>query len=154
MRNTVIKFGSYGLIVGLIIFILHLVIGINRFDYATNEVLGYISIFLSLSFVFFGIKHYRDQVNDGVVTLGKAIIIGLLISVFVAIGIAVADFIYTKFIDPSFYSNYNQMLIEQGREDEVFEMTSIIGAAFMFLVVVIIGFIVSLISGLILQRKK
>ena len=116
MRNTVIKFGSYGLIVGLIIFILHLVIGINRFDYATNEVLGYISIFLSLSFVFFGIKHYRDQVNDGVVTLGKAIIIGLLISVFVAIGIAVADFIYTKFIDPSFYSNYNQMLIEQGRE--------------------------------------
>ena len=46
------------------------------------------------------------------------------------------------------------MLIEQGREDEVFEMTSIIGAAFMFLVVVIIGFIVSLISGLILQRKK
>lgn len=44
MKNTVLKYGSYGLIVGFIVFILHLTLGIDNLDYATNEVLGYISI--------------------------------------------------------------------------------------------------------------
>ncbi|MDU8886771.1 DUF4199 domain-containing protein [Yeosuana sp. MJ-SS3] len=153
MKSTVIKYGLYGLLTGAIIFTLHLVLGINNLDYSTNEILGYVSIFLSLSFVFFGIKHYRDKINNGSITLGKAIAIGVLISLLVGIGIAIADFIYTKFIDPSFFDNYEKMLIEQGREDEVFEMTSGTAAIFMLILVTIIGFIISLISGLILQRK-
>jgi hypothetical protein len=154
MKHTVIKYGIYGLLVGVIIFTLHLTLGIGNLDYSTNEILGYVSIFLSLSFVFFGIKHYRDRVNNGKVSLGKAIAIGVLISVLVGSGIAIADFIYTKFIDPSFFSNYEKMLIEQGKEDEIIEMTSATAALFMLVLVTIIGFIISLISGLILQRKN
>jgi len=154
MKSTVLKYGTYGIIVGFIIFMLHLALGVDNLDSRTNEIIGYISIFLSLSFIFFGIKHYRDRINNGVVTLGKAIIIGLLISLLVALGIAIADFIYTKFIDPSFFSNYEQKLIDQGREDEIMEMTSTTAAIFMFVLVTVIGFIISLISGLILQRKN
>ena len=153
MKSTVLKYGSYGLATGFVIFTLHLVFGINNLDYTTNEILGYISIVVSLSFIFFGIKHYRDRVNHGVISLGKAIAIGVLISLLVALGIAIADFIYTKFIDPSFFSNYEQMLKEQGREDEIIEMTSTTAALFMLVLVTLIGFIISLISGLILQRK-
>ena len=154
MKSTVLKYGSYGLLTGFVIFTLHLVLGINNLDYSTNEILGYISIVVSLSFIFFGIKHYRDRVNNGVIGLGKAIAIGVLISLLVGLGIAVADFIYTKFIDPSFFTNYEQMLKEQGREDEIIEMTSTTAALFMLVLVTLIGFIISLISGLILQRKS
>ena len=154
MKNTVLKYGGYGLVVGFVIFTLHLTLGIKNLDYTTNEVLGYISIFLSLSFIYFGIKHFRDKVNNGVITLGKAIAIGLLISVLVGLGIAIADFVYTKFLDPSFFSNYEQMLIDQGRENEIIKMTSLTAAAFMLALVVVIGFIISLISAMILQRKK
>jgi len=154
MKNTVIKYGMYGFLAGIIIFTLHLTLGIDNLDYSTNEILGYISIFLSLSFIFFGIKHYRDHVNNGIVTIGKSIAIGVLISLLVGLGIAIADFIYTKFIDPSFFSNYEKMLIEQGKEDEIIKMTSATAALFMLILVTIIGFIISLISGLILQRKK
>jgi len=153
MKSTVLKYGSFGLIVGFIIFILHLTLGIQNLDYSTNEVLGYVSIFLSLSFIYFGIKHYRDHVNDGLLSLGKAISIGILISLLVGIGIAVADFIYTKFIDPEFFSRYTEMMIEQGQGDQVMEVTSTTAAIFMLVLVTIIGFIISLISGLILQRK-
>lgn len=153
MKTTVLKYGSYGLITGFIIFTLHLVLGIDDLDYSTNEILGYVSILVSLSFIFFGIKHYRDRINNGVLTIGKAIAIGVLISLLVGLGIAIADFIYTKFIDPSFFSNYEQMLKEQGREDEIIEMTSTTAALFMLVLVTVIGFIISLISGLILQRK-
>ena len=153
MKSTVIRFGLYGCLAGFLIFMLHLVTGIKNLDYSTIEILGYVSILLSLSFIFFGIKHYRDRINNGIISFGKAIMIGLLISVFVGIGISIADFIYTKFVNPSFFSDYNQYLIDQGKADEVFEMTSITGALFMLILVTIIGFIISLISGLILQRK-
>jgi len=154
MKNTVLKYGIYGLLFGVIIFTIHLTLGIDNLDYSTNEILGYVSIFLSLSFVFFGIKHYRDHVNNGIITLGKAIAIGVLISSLVGLGIALADFVYTKFIDPSFFSNYEKKLIEQGKADEIIKMTSATAALFMLVLVTIIGFIISLISGLILQRKK
>ena len=153
MKSTVVKFGSYGLLTGFVIFMLHLFFGIDNLDLTTNEILGYVSIFLSLSFIFFGIKHYRDKENDGFITLGKAIKIGLAISVLVALGISIADFMYTKFINPDFFANYEQQLIDQGREDEIMEMTSTIAAIFMLVLVTIIGFIISLISGIILQRK-
>ena len=154
MKSTVTKYGMYGLLTGLFIFMLHLVFGINNLDYSTNEILGYVSIFLSLSFVFFGIKHYRDHVNNGEITLGKAIIIGVLISFLVGLGIALADFFYTKFIDPLFFSNYEKMLIEQGKEDEIIKMTSGTAALFMLVLVTVIGLIISTISALILQRKN
>ncbi|TCK68049.1 uncharacterized protein DUF4199 [Winogradskyella wandonensis] len=153
MKNTVLKFGSYGLITGFVIFTLHLTLGINNLDYSTNEILGYISIFLSLSFIFFGLKHYRDKINNGALSLGKALAIGILISLMVGLGIAIADYAYTKFIDPDFFSNYEQMMRDQDKADEIIEMTSATAAVFMLVLVTIIGFIISLVSGLILQRK-
>lgn len=153
MKKTVLKYGSYGLVVGFVIFTLHLVLGIDNLDYKTNEILGYVSIFLSLSFIYFGIKHYRDYVNNGVVSLGKAIVIGLLISVLVGIGIGIADYVYTKFIDPDFFHRYEQSLIDQGRKEEIIEMTSTTAALFMITLVTVIGFIISLLSALFLQRK-
>lgn len=153
MKPTILKFGSYGFLTGLVIFILHLVIGIDNFDYSTNEILGYISICIALSFVFFGIKHYRDKVNNGQISLGKSILIGLLISVFAGVGIALADYIYTAFINPSFFQDYQKQHIEAGKKEELIEFTSGMAALYMFVLVTIIGFIISLISALILQRK-
>ncbi|WP_203256210.1 DUF4199 domain-containing protein [Hyunsoonleella ulvae] len=152
MKATVLKYGLLGCITGFLIFIVHLAFSKN-IDFGILEILGYISIFISLSFIYFGIKHYRDKVNDGKISLGKAIVIGLLISVLVGIGIGIADYIYTKIINPNFFDEYAKMLIAQGREDELMEMTSFIAALFMVALVTTIGFIISLISGLILQRK-
>lgn len=153
MNKTVLKYGGYGLSTGFIIFTLHLIVGIDNLDYKTNEILGYLSIFLSLSFIYFAIKHYRDTINNGMVSFWRAVAIGVLISLFVAVGIGIADFIYTKFINPDFFSNYEQKLIDEGRENEIIKMTSSMAALFMIVLVTIIGFIISLLSALFLQRK-
>ena len=153
MISTILKYGVYGFLTGLIVFTLHLVLGIKNLDYSTNEILGYVSIFISLSFIYFGIKHYRDNVNNGIISLGQAIAIGTLISLMVGVGIGIADFIYTEFINPDFFKSYEDMLIKQGREAEIIEMTSTTAALFMIVLVSIIGFIISLLSALFLQRK-
>lgn len=154
MKDTLLKYGSYGLGVGFVIFMTHLILGVKHLDSDTNVILGYISIFLSLSFIYFGIKHYRDKVNNGVISFSRALGIGIAVSILVAIGIAVADFVYTKFIDPEFFIRYEQSQRDEGHTDDIMELTSATAALFMLVLVTIIGFIISLLSGFILQRKR
>ncbi len=151
MKKTALKFGGYGLLVALVIFLSALYFG-QGLSYSTQEVLGYLSIIISLSFVFFGIKHYRDRENEGKVGFGKAILIGILISLITSLGFAIGDYIYTTAINPDFFEEYRAAMQAEGQNDMP-EFTSAMGAAIMFFTVALIGFIVSLISALILQKK-
>lgn len=74
MKKTVLKYGGYGLITAAVLFFLALTFGKNL-SYSAQEVIGYTSMIASLSFIFFGIKHYRDKVNNGAVSFGKALVI-------------------------------------------------------------------------------
>lgn len=168
MKNTVLKFGGYGLILGAVIFGLALTFG-GGLSYTTQKIIGYGSMVASLSFVYFGIKHFRDQVNDGKVTFGKALLIGVLISAFVGLGVGIVDYLYTTVINPNFAEDYLAKTLEgyetlysgeelTAKKAELTKQMKDFGgsgfmAALMFFTVLIIGFIISLISGLILQKK-
>lgn len=169
MKRTVLKYGSYGFIAGIVLFLLAFLLGDNL-SYTVQEIIGYTAMIVSLSFIFFGIKHYRDHVNNGILSLGKAILIGLLISIFVGIGVGIIDYIYTTVINPEFateYLNHSLETLQSTLAPENFEiekaklteqMEAYGGSGFMafimFITVVMIGFVISLISGLILQRKN
>lgn len=153
MKNTVIKFGFYGFLLSITLFLSGLYFG-KGMDFSTQEVIGYLTMVISLAFVFFGIKHFRDNENNGEITLLKGLLIGVLISLFTASGIAIADFIYTSIINPDFFIEYVAMMREQGHTEEIPDWGSGFMAFVMFTTVLIIGLIISLISALILQRKN
>ena len=123
------------------------------FDITTNEIFGYATIVASLLFVFFGIRHFRDKKNNGKVSFKQGIVLGLMISVVTAIGIAIADYIYTAFVNPDFFTEYAEKIKAENPTAEIQEFTSAQAAVFMFVIVFIIGLIISLISSLILQRR-
>ncbi len=152
MKNTVFKFGLYGFLLGFGLFLIGLLF-MKDIDMSSGEVIGYATMIASLSFIFFGIKHFRDKVNNGTVSLGKAIGIGFLIALFPAIGIAIADFIYTSFVNPDFFKEYVAMMEAKGNTEPIPEWGSGMMAFVMFATVMILGLIISLISALILQRK-
>lgn len=153
MKNTILKFGLYGLVLGFGLFLSGLLL-MKKIDLSTGEIIGYATMIASLSFVFFGIKHYRDKVNNGKVTLRKAIGIGLLISLFPAVGTAIADFVYTTFINPDFLTDYKEMMEAKGNTEPIPDWSNGFMAFLMFITVMILGLIISLISALILQRKN
>ncbi|MEZ4797989.1 MAG: DUF4199 domain-containing protein [Flavobacteriaceae bacterium] len=169
MKTTVLKYGSYGLLTGVALFLISILVTKNL-EYSSQEILGYVTMVATLSFIFFGIKHYRDKVNNGVVSFGKALTIGLLISALVGVGVAIADYFYTTVINPDFAQDYLDKTIEiyetqysgaelEAKKTEITQQMKDYGssgfmAALMFVTVVVIGFIISLISGLILQRKN
>ena len=99
MKKSVFRFSSYGILVGFAAFL-----GGLYFDITTNEAFGYATIVASLLFVYFGIKHFRDQENQGKLTFKKGVLIGLSITIFTSLGIAIADYVYTTFINPDFFT--------------------------------------------------
>ncbi len=148
MKTSVITFSVYGILVGFIAFLAGL-----SFDITTNEIFGYATIVASLLFVYFGIRHFRDRKNNGKVSFKQGLMLGVSISIFTAIGIAVADYIYTAFVNPDFFIEYAEKIKAEDPTAEIQEFTSAQAAVFMFAIVFIIGLIVSLISSLILQRR-
>jgi len=166
MNKTVIKFGLYGFIAAIILFLAALVLG-KDLSFEAKEILGYSSMVVSLVFVFFGIKNYRDKESNGNISFEKALGIGMLITLFAALGFAIIDFIYTTYINPEFVVQMidhqleaaektlsGEELIAKKAEIESYkDMSSTHMALIMFATVVLIGFVVSLISSLVLNKK-
>jgi len=169
MKKVILRFGLYGVITicALSILIWSLV---DVVDDTTGEIIGYSTMVVSLLFVFFGIKHFRDKENNGLVTFGKALLIGILISLIVSLAFGILDLIYVKFINPDFMTDYYARNLEQLQtslpseefeirkaeletEKEMF-LNPFIHFFIMSMMVFIIGFIISLLSALLLQRKN
>ena len=164
MKHVSFKYGFYAALVGFMAFGLSLYFG-------ASEVLGYTAIVIALSFVFFGVKYFRDTKNEGKLNFGKALLLGMGISLFAAVGVALMDGLYVTVIDPDFFQVYGQAAVESAKEkgdataissaqeqlDWFTNMSTVqrgfFSGGFMFAIVTVIGFIVSLISGLILKKE-
>lgn len=168
MKKTVLRFGIYGAISICTLFLLGWFLGKNL-DYNDQEIVGYASMIVSLGFVYFGIKHFRDNENNGFLNFKKALTIGVLISLITAMAFGIIDIIYIEFLNPDFTTDYYANIIEELRttlpeedfntklaeiesEKELFS-NPFLSFLLMAMTVFIIGFIISLISSLILQRK-
>lgn len=168
MKKTVVKFGAYGAITICVLFLISW-FALDGLSLSVQEVLGYVSIVLSLSFVYFGIKQYRDKENAGKVRFKDALIIGILISLITALVFGLLDVFYTEVLNPDFMADYYENAADNLRaslpadeleaqlarleaEREQFS-NPLMSFTFMALTVFIIGFIISLLSSLILHRK-
>ncbi len=168
MKKTVLRYGMYGSITLAILFSLGLYLG-QFLDYTAREVIGYTTMVVSLSFIFFAIKHYRDKENNGIVSFKQALKIGVLISLIVALVFGIIDVIYIEFINPDFTAEYYAHHVEQYKnslpeaefqeklkeleaQKEMFSSTAM-SFIVMSMTVFVLGFIVSLISTIFLQRK-
>lgn len=80
MKKLVIR---YGIIAGTFVALLMVItlpLAKNPDTFGLSEILGYTAIILSLSTIFIAIKTFRDKYNNGIVTFGKAFLIGLYIT--------------------------------------------------------------------------
>ena len=135
-----------------------------------QEVAGDLSILLAMIFIFFGIRHFRDQVNGGYLSFGQGLKIGVLIVLIPAVAFGLFDILYTEVLNPTWKDDYYSKYIDDLRKsvaadkleaaikkaEKEKEMFS--NPLFQFLLmggtVFIIGFIVSIISSLTLRRSK
>lgn len=157
MKNLTLRYGLYGATLMVLLFTAMQVIGNEQIPYHTAELIGYITIFLSLSFVFFGIRAYRDQQNGGSITFGKALQVGVGISLFpsIAMGLLTVILFLVKGDAMMEYYTKNMPVAEQQQMQANLALYSnpFFQGAVMFLTVFLIGLVIAIVAAMVLKRQ-
>lgn len=165
----------YGLIAGAVIGGMTLLtmplFNSDTLDFDSGEWLGYSSMTIAFSLIFFGVKSYRDRELNGEISFGKAVKVGFLIYVVAAVIYALCwEVAYDQFGD-SFMQKMNEHYMETMKEDGATEEEIAKERAFMedftelyknpvvrFTITMLepspVGLIITLISAFLLRRKE
>jgi len=170
MKSTVFRYGLYSVIAIVALSAIEMFIIEPNTNFSTSEIAGYLIMLISMIFVFIGIKHYRDHVNNGSLTFGQGLKVGILIVLIPSVAFGLFDLLYTKVINPGWMENYYAKMLENIKKTTAPEKLDatlkslqankelfsnpIMEFLLMALTVFIIGFIVTIISSLTLRRNK
>jgi hypothetical protein len=117
---------NYGAICGLSLIVVYFALqtlGMGKSGGAEQA----ISYLTTILFIFIGTKKFRDDLNGGIISYGKAVFSGVLISFFSAVLLGFFMYIYMKYIDETLLNQIleqaEQNMLESGQTDEQIEMT-------------------------------
>lgn len=169
MENTELKTRKYALtyggILGLVGIVFFFMLYSLEMHYERDWKVMAVSVLLLAGVIFLGISTFKKD-NDTYLSLGQALKTGIgiaLISVLISIA---WQYIFMTFIEPEYMDKMmeiqKQALIEDGRLtmdqiDQQMEMGkkfAWVGYAFAILINIFIGFVCSMIIGLILQKRR
>jgi hypothetical protein len=170
MKKTILTFG---LISGAIssVMMLATVPFADRMGFERGLVIGYTTIVLSFLLVFFGIRSYRDNVDNGQITFSKAFVVGISITLISCVFYVVTwEVIYFNFM-PDFMDKYGahmvaklkakgasaaaiQAQLEQVKKYKELEDNPLLNAAMTFIEPFPVGLGITLISAAVLRRKR
>ncbi|MDQ6828987.1 MAG: DUF4199 domain-containing protein [Gemmatimonadota bacterium] len=164
---------TFGLIAGALLSVMMVITMslADRIDFDKGEIVGYTTMVLAFLMVFFGIRSYRDNVAGGVVSFGRAFLIGLSITAIAsACYVATWELVYYKMM-PDFGDKYaahvlakakasgasEQQLAKQTREMEQFKelyKNPIYNIGMTFLEPLPVGLVITLVCAGILRKKR
>lgn len=164
MKKNILVFGGIsGLILGLFI------IFVTAF-HTGNAVWGYSAQVIAFSFIYAGVKNYRDKYNEGLISFGKAFRIGLGITLIGATAYVILWCIDFYCFIPDFMDKYAATLIKEARNSgltgaaldkriaginqiRALYKNPVMVVLFTYAEVLPVGIFISLLTALILKRK-
>lgn len=118
MKRIVLIYGLIaGAIVGGMLLITMPMYNAGTLDLDKGELLGYTTMTLALSLIFFGVKSYRDKDLGGVISFGKAVQIGLLIMLVAGAIYALCWEISYRTMDGDFMAKMTEHYIDDMKAD-------------------------------------
>lgn len=171
MKKVVIVNGVIGGLIVSVLMVCSTLYFINKGDFENGMVYGYASMLLAFSFVFVGIKTYRDKYNDGLISFGKAFTTGLLITLIAATFYVLTWQVEYNWVFPDFTDKYTAAMLNKAKASgasaaEIAKQTTemaefnemyknpLFNILITYLEIIPVGLIVTLISALILKRSK
>jgi hypothetical protein len=171
MKKNILVFGLVsGAILAAYIFSINFITA-SFHGHIENEIIGYSAMVIAFSFIYVGTRNYRDKYNQGMVSFGKAFLVGLGISL-IGSSLYVGAWLieYYGFM-PDFMEKYSAALIIkaqhsglspealQKRIDSINSMNRMYKNPIMvvllsYMEILPVGIVISLITALILRRRN
>ena len=175
MRKVILIFGSLaGAIISifLIIGVTFYENGVMTFDF--SELVGYATMIIALSMIFFGIKSYRDNYQKGAINFWKGFQVGALIGLMASLMYAITWEVYlqSRPVGPaSFMEKYADCVINKMKEkgDSAYKIDQtikemdkmkkmyqnpVIRFGITIMEILPLGIIITLISAAVLRKKE
>ena len=175
MRKVTLTFGLLaGVIVSIFMVIIVALCENGKINLDNSDLIGYGSMVIALSMIFFGIKSYRDNYQNGAVKFAKGLQVGMLITLIASLIYAAAGEMYYQ-INPDAqaalmdkYADHhvNKMKGKGASTAEVDqkvkemadlkEMTKnpLIRFGMTLAIILPVGIVITLISAALLRRKE
>lgn len=171
MKRIVLVYGLIaGAIVGAMLLITMPLYKSGTLNFDNGELLGYSTMTIALSLIFFGVKSYRDKNLGGEISFGKAMQVGLLIMVVAAVIYALCWEVSYRQVGDEFTRKMTEHYVEQKKADGATEAelakikkdwesfgelykNPVIRFGFTLLEITPVGVVLSLLSAALLRRK-
>jgi len=153
----------YGIILGVISVLISVAVYAMGMQYDQDWKMGSIGIIAMIAVIFLGIKKFKEF-NDGFLTVGQALKIGVGIALIGGIISVIYSYVFMTYIEPDFMANTmakaQEQMMEQNpnlTDEQVEQATAMmskfsntaISSAFSLIGNLFFGFIIALISGFI-----
>lgn len=158
---------NYGVLLALLSIVLQVISYVLDAHIDRPWWLSVLQLLISVSVIVYGIKSFKTE-NAGFLTLGQALKTGVAISLIAGIIAVIFNYIFMNFIDPDFIEktmqfsreqmiadnpNLTQQQIDNAMEISAKFMSPWIMSAFAIIATLFFGFIISLVSGLIMKKE-
>ncbi len=170
MQKIVLRYGLYAMLFIVALSAFEFFVLNDLLSSSLQEVMGYLTMLLSMVFVFLGMRQYRDKWNNGQLSFGQGLKVGILIVLIPSVAFGLFDLLYTEVLHPGwmdeYYANYiaklkastppsqlEAALQKVNAQKEMFS-NPLLQFLLMSATVFIIGLIVTIISALTLRRRK
>lgn len=165
MKKIILIFGA---VIGVLLSanaIIHMNMMVSNPDYKGNDVVGYATMVVMFSLIYFGVRNYRNNYLDGKIGFSKAFKTGALICFIASTLYVVVGLLYYYLFVPDFIDIYADYLIKNAAPDEVEATTTqmanfkemyknpLFAVLITYMEVLPIGMIVALFSALIVKKK-
>lgn len=134
-------------------------------------IIGFSAMAVAFSFIFVGIKNYRDRQSGGIITFGKGFLLGFMISLIASTLYVLTWAVEFHFFLPDFMDKYSAMQVKQLLESGIkgaaldeavksietasynYKHNPFFFAMYTYMEILPVGIVITLISALILKRK-
>ncbi|MBN8585378.1 MAG: DUF4199 domain-containing protein [Ignavibacteria bacterium] len=138
----------------------------------SSMVIGFSAMAVAFSFIFVGIKNFRDKKNGGTISFSKAFLLGFMISFIASTLYVITWGVEFHFFLPDFIDKYSAMQIKELKESGItgaaldegikkiettnynYKNNIFFFAMYTYAEILPVGILITLISSLILRRKK
>ena len=126
---------------------------------------------VAFSFIYVGIKNFRDKQNEGIISFGKGFMLGFFMSLLASTMYVLTWAVEFHFFMPDFMDKYSVIQIEQLKATGIsgskleegikkieelnysYKNNPFVFASYTYMEILPVGIVISLISAFILKRK-